>query len=478
MTPSGSVTAEELVRALSRRETTLPAEIGAFIVLEACESMLAQGPRDVAALRHVLITAAGRVVLSGAACDEELGARSLRGVHAALLMAAGPGRAHASLPPPPSDGALTLRALHDQLEASLVPLNRNASRRVLARLAREAAQPPSVREAVDPAISSLLGVGAHPANDVGAPPRAERMQAGDPSSFHVDLFEGLALDPDTFEPDGAPLRDSRRPSTQALGTAATRSLRPSFAPKQAPETFHSLRARADDLADEESALPGSRKLFLGFSFVALAAAAVALAVSVRSPGDDTLTALPALDRDLAQGSVGELTVRATQPNAQVLVRIGAAPLEVANLPVGRPHEFVATAEGHRPARVLIPADAAWEASPTGPRYEVALQLEPESAPGGTLTLGPSRLPEPAIGGKAAEQGSVRVVTTPRGAQVYQLLGFASPVLSVQQLPIADEQELLIYREGFRPEHRKLAREDFKAQGGRRVAELDVALVPR
>ena len=45
MTQADSVTAEELVRALKRRKAALPAEIGSFVVLEACESLLLAGPR-------------------------------------------------------------------------------------------------------------------------------------------------------------------------------------------------------------------------------------------------------------------------------------------------------------------------------------------------------------------------------------------------------------------------------------------------
>jgi hypothetical protein len=69
---------------------------------------------------------------------------------------------------------------------------------------------------------------------------------------------------------------------------------------------------------------------------------------------------------------------------------------------------------------------------------------------------------------------VRVVATPRGARVYQLIGF-SPEVTVQDLPLDQPQELLIYREGYVPLVRSLAESDFEPKGNRRVAELTVEL---
>ncbi|MET0341755.1 MAG: hypothetical protein ABW252_12190 [Polyangiales bacterium] len=470
MSALGGVTADELVRALSRRHTTLPAEIGAFVVLEACESMLLHGPREVAALTHVMISEAGAIALSGAACDDETGARCLRRVHVALRAAAGPSAQEAQ---PDTLAALderpSLRALRDHLEASLVPLNRNASRRVLARLAREAAFPPVGRDDVDPALRSLIGVGAHPANDVDRA-ALTRTSAPDVSPLQVDLFEGLDLEAAGMR-QSAPQRDGTAP---ALGAVPTRSIRPSYAPRPAaPESFHSLRASADEVPESDPALPGSRKMFLAFSFIALAAAAVALALSVRTPqAHDSFSPLSSLDA--TGGARGELVVRVTEPNAQVLELVGEAPLEVPDLAVGRAHEFVATAAGHRPARVLVPATADWEPAPEGARYEVALQLEPASNELEARAFGPSRFTE---GGSAASTtGTVRVVTTPRGARVYRLLGF-SPELHLPSVAIR-QHELLVYRDGFVPVTHAVKSEDFVTRDGKRVAEVDVKLEKR
>jgi len=137
----------QLVDELEERGDRLPFEIGAFVALEACEGLLNESvklePDD------VRVTLEGSVLVadSAASADPDEAARSLVSVLARLLVAAGPG-----VPPyllqlvKDSTTGQTprgLRDLHDAIEASLIPINRGASRRVLARLVRESDRPPA-----------------------------------------------------------------------------------------------------------------------------------------------------------------------------------------------------------------------------------------------------------------------------------------------------------------------------------------------
>lgn len=472
MTGVGSVTADELVRALARRGASLPVEIGTFMVLEACEAMLASGPRALSGLTHLRISEAGATSLSGPACDDEQGARSLHRCLGALLEAAGP-----RLPPPlsrliekgpPGDG-FTLRALRDELEAALVPLNRNASRRVLARFARDAGQAPIEPEDVDAALNSLLD-GHEPANDVASRPSQTRLSGLDGTAeararHELEREEASFLGGPVSTPLQEPLSDRRSPS-----------IRPSFAPQGERDSLHSLRARALELEEREGD-GSSRKLFIGFGLLALAVAVVTVAMSLRNRSDAPRAAESAvLESDLAREESGDLIVHVPDRDAQVLRFVGRAPITVSNLPVGAAHEFVATAEGHRPARALVAADAEWEVTPEGARYEVALQLPDASgaAADAGLELGPSRLTEQ-VGSPGGRLGSVRVVATPRGARVYQLLGFA-PTVEVRDVPLGEPEELMVYREGAPPVVRVVAPSDFKQQGDRRVADITITLM--
>jgi hypothetical protein len=464
MSAAGSVSVDELVRALDRKSATLPAEIAAFIAFSGCESMLEQGPRELAGPSQVRVNENGSVVLHGPACEEALGARSLHRVLVQMLQASG-----RNLPPAlqrlrdSSESELaSLRSFLDQLEATLVPLNRTASRRVLARFAREAAHPRIDPGAVDAALSALLG--GESSND-GRRPRSLEPDA---RPLQVDLLEGLDLDGDEHYLETRVSAPSRMSDFEGA-TSALPSVRPSMAPGSP-----SARSQASGL-EELGSPSSSRKLFIGFALVALAVLIVIVATSIRDEHareellrTEAAAATLELAKPAAVVNVGDLSVHVSEPNAQVLRYIGRAPVSVDKLPVGVAHEFVASAEGHQPARALVPAHAEWEATAEGARYELAMQL---SEGNDALELGPSRL---TAQGSAKGTGSVRVVTTPRSARVYQLVGF-SPDVKVENLPLDGPHELLIFREGFTPVLRALQPSDFVQRGDKRVAEVTVEL---
>lgn len=189
----------ELVRRLRHNGRRMPFEIGAFICLEACSQVL-EAPALLGPAR-VFIEKGGDVrVDPGERVDSAVAAGAIVGILAHNLIAAG-----TSVPPSLMDlvegkspAVGDLHQLHDELEASLVPLNRGASRRVLARLLRDAphpvpghSQPPApVSGEVDEALDSLLDVptgtgamglaGTHPAP--ASTPGAQKLPSLDSSA--------------------------------------------------------------------------------------------------------------------------------------------------------------------------------------------------------------------------------------------------------------------------------------------------------
>jgi len=126
--------------------------------------------------------------------------------------------------------------------------------------------------------------------------------------------------------------------------------------------------------------------------------------------------------------------------AEVLWRVGQAPTDVERMPVGR-LEFVATAEGHVPKRAVVPAGAAWDTGGDGkPRFELAVQLEPAKK-AGTVEPWPPGEPGAAVGGNGAP-GTVHLVTTPRGAEVWLLVGLG-PEARVERLKCDAEVDVLV-----------------------------------
>ena len=137
-----------------------------------------------------------------------------------------------------------------------------------------------------------------------------------------------------------------------------------------------------------------------------------------------------------------LDVTDVPTGAEVLLRVGQAPVDIPHLPVGARLEFVATAEGFAPKRVVVPAGATWDNGPDGkPRFEVAVQLD-HSNP--KAKLGDSWPPGEAgseVGGKGAP-GTVHTVSTPRGAEIWMLAGLGPEAL-VEQLPCDQSIEVLV-----------------------------------
>jgi len=134
-----AVSVSELVRRCRERDARMPFEIGAFVALETTEALLPQ-PRSVGP-DDVQVLPSGQLQIAGGAPAQQMEAtQGVIAVLSRLLVAAGAG-----VPPVllelvesgPHSGRWTLEELRSELEACLVPLNRGAARRVLARLLRE-----------------------------------------------------------------------------------------------------------------------------------------------------------------------------------------------------------------------------------------------------------------------------------------------------------------------------------------------------
>jgi len=136
-----------------------------------------------------------------------------------------------------------------------------------------------------------------------------------------------------------------------------------------------------------------------------------------------------------------LEVTDVPANAEVLLREGQAPVDVDRMPVGARLEFVATAEGFAPKRAVVPAGVSWDTGGgSKPRYEVAVQLDKSSSkPKGDIW--PPGEPGSEVGGKGPP-GTVHLVTTPRGAEVWLLAGIG-PDAHIEGLPCDQDVDVLV-----------------------------------
>ncbi|MDP8998744.1 MAG: hypothetical protein M3O46_01385 [Myxococcota bacterium] len=139
---------------------------------------------------------------------------------------------------------------------------------------------------------------------------------------------------------------------------------------------------------------------------------------------------------------GTLLIADVPPHAEVLLHEGQAPVDVPRMPVGARLEFVATAEGYAPKRVVVPPGAVWDNGSDGkPRFEAAVQLDPSRSRGAGADPWPAGEPGSAVGGEGSP-GTVHVVATPRGAEVWMLAGIG-PEARIDHLRCDEDMDVLL-----------------------------------
>lgn len=137
-----------------------------------------------------------------------------------------------------------------------------------------------------------------------------------------------------------------------------------------------------------------------------------------------------------------LVVSDVPANAEILLRMGQAPLDVERMPVGTRLEFVATAEGYAPRRAVVKAETPWDKAPDGkPRTDVPIQLDPSKAKAGAVDPWPVAEPGSQVGGSGSP-GTVHVVSNVRGAEVWLLAGLG-PEARIEQLRCDGDIDVLL-----------------------------------
>jgi hypothetical protein len=117
-----------------------------------------------------------------------------------------------------------------------------------------------------------------------------------------------------------------------------------------------------------------------------------------------------------------LTVTDVPMHAEVLLRMGQAPVDVPRMPVGARLELVATADGYAPKRAVVLPGASWDKGPDDkPRIDAPVQLEKSKAKPGQVDPWPPAEPGSAAGGDGPP-GTVHVISNVKGAEVWLLAG--------------------------------------------------------
>ncbi|MGE0786923.1 MAG: hypothetical protein AB7S26_14720 [Sandaracinaceae bacterium] len=503
-------TVEEVIQVMKERRVRIPSEIGAFVALEVCEALEA-GP---AAVRRgdVRIAEDGTISVfapPGSATSEEA-ARSVVALLGSLLVAAGTGVPRVLvglMESGPSSGRWELASLRDDLEASLVPLNRGAARRVLARMLREVRKPrssepappepvhrsapPPTDSTLDAQLDDLLDGEDPPASPPSSPPEGDLDAMLDATLSELDV---PSSPPPRRDPEPRPTPAVQRAPAKRSANAASARPAPVFeldrdvppedatiaddppeldAPVRAPvrmpdsdpppaDSEPPPRRRSVDLDDLGSELDKPRRgspwpwLLAFVAILAATAAAVALmrpdlvdAMLGRPPPPPPDTGPTPEDQERMlrehRARWGTLTVEVRPEDAQVLMFVGRGPAEAVELPVGVAHEFVAVVEGRPPGRAVLPADAEWTTGEDGSRYDLAMQVPDGQM--AELALGETLLRGIDLGSPSGMLGTARVITNPPGAKVYLLIGF-SPSATIENIPTEEGVEIIAWHEDY------------------------------
>jgi hypothetical protein len=274
-----------------------------------------------------------------------------------------------------------------------------------------------------------------------------------------------------------PLSEPRRrePALAAAAAAVVRRDVPT-------EQTRTRRAR-------EPQAPKATLALLSFALIALLATAGAIwwkapyvFTGRRKPVAPLATSSAAVPAAMVPKCKVTLSLSDAPAGAEILLRVGQAPVNVERMPVKTRLELVATAEGHAPRRAVVKSDATWEAGPDGkPRIDVPIQLEPSTARPGTVDAWPAAEAGSEVGG-VGPPGTVHVISNVTGAEVWLLAGLG-PEARIEQLRCDGDIDVLVA--GQPPNARKRLRVSEKdiraakadAQGAREVAVSAAAAGP-
>jgi hypothetical protein len=276
----------------------------------------------------------------------------------------------------------------------------------------------------------------------GPPARATRPQSAAPraDSDRVAPVEDGAFDVDLLlgSHGGDPIGSGETPAASRVSSGGGRQL-----PTQPSQLKMSTASFSTGLRGPTA---GSRAVFVAVAVAVLGMGGYAVwrlrpAALVRTV-PDRLESAPAIMQEPARPCLGTLVVVDAVPRAEVLLREGQAPVDILRMPVGARLEFVATAEGYAPKRVVVPSGIAWDPGPDGTsRFEAAVQLDPSHARAPSVDPWPAAEPGSEAGGQGPP-GTVRVVATPRGAEVWMLAGIG-PEAHIDQVQCDQDLEVLI-----------------------------------
>lgn len=481
-----------------------PFELTAFIGLEVAEAMMKEarrcGPSEVEIDQDGAVRVAPSDGSSEAVCAEEIATllRSFLSLAGTEIPGSLTALADATRTPVP------LGAMRDELEATLVPLNRAASRRVLARSIREvvvlptgveatpvAPQPVAASHSLPPieptraaAEQSVapLDIVSSAAAVMAAPVRAPRLAVTAPPAPEENIDTSPGHVPAGME-GGHPLP---RLSLGALGAAKGNATLPMFRVDTSPgEIASDVVVEVEGLVDEgvpsvripslapvsvpnvDSRTGGGLGRLFGLSAMTVGIALGATAIWAQGGLNQAYQSFAARLSSLQAPPTGTLSVTFDEQPAAVWLFVGRGPVVASALRTQTSHRFAAFSGEN-----LAVGEVARTARYHDGRYELALQpasdlpiegffaeLEKDSS------FAPAARP-------TSELAEVRVVTNPPGAKVFRFMGYGRRVM-IANVPVDAGAELLLWSKSGDKRRVLVGPSDWDHIGDTYTASVDV-----
>ena len=422
MNEAQGISVADMVRSLQIKGVPLPHEVGTFLALQVCEALM-ERPREIDS-DQVHVDTQGHVkVDSGPRVPELSAAKGVVTLLGEVLVASAPGVPEVLLTlldlEPLAQRSKPLDALRDELEAALVPLNRDATTRILGRLAKDAfgnaraneAEPRRTSDrALTSAIDDLLGIDTEAADAfvdrVSEPPGAK----DEPASGEV---ERAAAEARVSKALGDMERTGEKPHG-GFKVAALLVLCVLVA------VFAALWAR------KSNSPLGSHKL-----------------PQVSAPKVSQTSAPSPVAPVQSSTLAGRLSLDSSPQGAQVLMAIADTSKPLI-LEAGIAHEFVVVLPSGKHIRRVLAADALRQDA----TFEQPLTLtieEVADAGAANSDLGPSKLRAEALGEPNGHTAALHF-QVPEDAKVYKFVG----ITPAQIAPLSTTQDVtfLLYHGGY------------------------------
>ena len=183
------------------------------------------------------------------------------------------------------------------------------------------------------------------------------------------------------------------------------------------------------------------------------------------------------DLSTAQADRGTITVSSTPSEASVWLKLGRTNLDTLVLTSSQMHRLRIELDGYQPLDTEVIA-ANWSGSGAARKAKVSIALKPLAVDKKTRRPVAMRLPAlppnlPEQSGFTAGEGPIRIETSPQGAEVWLLIGFADSGVNFPTIAGRD-YELRALAEGYKPGYASITGDEWRDPRGNPRAPIDVA----